>query len=314
MGLEASGCATQPVVTRTLYEDRSMWIRLEKNLYAEPADPIDASNGDDRNITAPALATWLKGFRVLTDRGVIGMTAGKEATTPAFVEQEILALTPHLAKALAKAKPDERVAYCFAADRNSEERYITTATLYVKKPYLYYKLDEYRTLVRVPSLSTSTSEACMTKPQPGYKTADRYFRLEYEPEDFVVGETGFFEKYGSFMAATIMNGRGEVVFRLSTLVSQNPPDKKAVVATPSHPVQEQALTAESASHASQPIPASIPTDAPLGSAFPKPAAQLKPARDASPSTAPAAQKTPKPMNRTKPKPSGSERQGDRQSP
>ena len=210
-----SGCAKQPVITKEIYQDRSMWVRLEKYPYPEPPYP-ETRPEEETSLSPGQLAAWLKGFRVLTDRGIMGMATGKGATEPAFVEQEILTLTPHLAKALAAAKPDEQVGYCFTADRSLNERYITTAAIYVRKPYIYYKLNEWRSLIKVSSLSTPTSEACQTKPQPGYKTEDRYFRLEYEPEEFVVGATGFLAKYASFMAATIQNGRGEVVFRLSS--------------------------------------------------------------------------------------------------
>ena len=197
LGSLAMGCASPPVITKEIYQDRSMWIRLEKNPYGDKTPGVVRTE-EETSITSGALAVWLKGFRVLTERGIIGMASGKAATDMAFVEPEILALAPHLAKGLALAKPDERVAYCFVADRNLEERYITTAFLYAQKPYLYYKLEEYRTLVKV-HMSASTSQACQTKPQPGYKTADRYFRLEYSPEEFVVGY-GLPEKFGSFMA------------------------------------------------------------------------------------------------------------------
>jgi hypothetical protein len=289
-GLLQAGCASQPVVTKELYQDRSMWVRLEKNPYAEPAETAAKSDkpSDETQLTAGALAAWLKGFRVLTDRGIYGMAAGKDATTPAFVEQEIMALTPHLATALALAKPDERVAYCFVADRNQEERYITTASFYVKKPHIYYKLDEYRTLVRVPSLAASTSDACRTKPQPGYKTADRYFRLEYEPIEFVVGEAGFFEQYGSFMAATIMNRRGEVVFKLSSLLPARKPSLPKTISSPqaaptplaqSSPMTDPASTVDRtlSPPPSSSGPAAVSTPAtPTGAALQKSAGDLSP--------------------------------------
>jgi hypothetical protein len=221
LGSLAMGCASPPVITKEIYQDRSMWIRLEKNPYGDKTPGVVRTE-EETSITSGALAVWLKGFRVLTERGIIGMASGKAATDMAFVEPEILALAPHLAKGLALAKPDERVAYCFVADRNLEERYITTAFLYAQKPYLYYKLEEYRTLVKV-HMSASTSQACQTKPQPGYKTADRYFRLEYSPEEFVVGY-GLPEKFGSFMAGIVENRRGEVVFKLANLTAK--PQKK----------------------------------------------------------------------------------------
>jgi hypothetical protein len=254
------GCAARPVITKEVYEDRNIWVRLEKNPYAgETAKAQPDAQGQKTQLTAPALAAWMKGFRVLTERGIVGMASGKSETEKAFVEQEILALTPYLAKALTLASSQERVAYCFAVDRNGNERYITTAWLFVQPPYLYYKLEEYRTLVRVPSLATATHEACLTKPQPGYKTEDRYFRLEYEPESFVAGY-GAVEKYGSFMAGIIQNRRGEVVFNLSNILPEQRPSPPKVGSPPKEP---SSSPGDLAGAAPQPRPLSVPAPATL---------------------------------------------------
>lgn len=213
------GCAGRPAMTRELYQDRTLWVWLEENPYTAKA----VVRRDAPATLSPAtIAGWLKGFRVLTDRGLYGAAAGKAATEQAFVEAEMFALGPHLAKGLAAAKPNERVAYCFSVDRDGNERYITTAYLYIEAPYLYYRLEEYRTLIRAKSPMASTREVCLTKPKPGYATADRYFRLEYEPEEFVAGY-GVVERFGSFMAGIVENRRGEVMFKLASLMPEPKP-------------------------------------------------------------------------------------------
>lgn len=219
------GCATQPVVTRTIYEDRSLWVRLEVNPDAEKVSPAAKVNSDDADLalTPALLAAWMRGFRAETDRGPIGLIFGKPGEYNAFVETEIASLTPHLAKGLKTAAPNERVAYCMTVDYTAKERFITTGWVHARKPYLYFKLVEYRTPVQVASPAVPTAEACRMKPIPGTKTTDRFFRLDYEPRDAVV-------KYGltpGLMAGIDYNGRGEVVFKISHLYNLKPPDKEA---------------------------------------------------------------------------------------
>jgi hypothetical protein len=219
-----SGCTTTPIVTRTIYEDRSMWIRLEEDPHLAKITPQPAGSGEaDVPLTSGVLAAWLKGFRVETDRGPIGMLLGRPGEYNAFVEAEIAGLTPQLAKALKAAGPTERVAYCMTVDYSAQERFITTGWVYVKNPHLYFKLVEYRTPVKVGSPAVSTKEACKTKPLPGVKTADRFFRLDYSPDDAVV-------KYGltsGLMAGIDRNQRGEVVFKLTRLFTLTPPNQDA---------------------------------------------------------------------------------------
>ncbi len=205
----AAGCANRPIVTKTIYEDRSAWIRLEINPDAD--DSVLASGNGQLLPSAATIATLLKGFQVEKDYnpGLLSFAMGKTYYSRAFVDPELAVLAPQLAKGLAEASPSERVAYCLAVDHSADERFITTGWAYIQKPYLYFKLVEWRTPVRVKSPTASTSEACQTKPLPGVKTSDRFFKLDYAPKTLI-------ETFGP-MDASIMNKRGEVVFKLAGL-------------------------------------------------------------------------------------------------
>lgn len=205
-----SGCTSRPIVTKTIYEDRSAWIRLELNPDAD--DSADLPSKDRPLPSAATLAAILKGFQAEKDYnpGLLSFAMGKTSYHRVFVDQELAMLAPKLAKGLAEASPTERVAYCLTADYSAHERFITTGWVYIKPPHLYFKLIEWRTPVRVKSATAPTSEACLTKPAPGVKTADRFFKLDYEPKKFL-------ETFGP-MGASIMNKRGEVVFRLASLI------------------------------------------------------------------------------------------------
>jgi hypothetical protein len=205
-----SGCVSQPVVTKTLYEDRSAWIRLETN----PSAGKGVGEVSAHDLSPPSSAIMkalLKGFRADKDynAGLISMAIGKTYFNDTFVEPELMVLAPQLAKGLAMASPGERVAYCLTADYSADERFITTGWVYLKKPYLYFKLVEWRTPVRVKSPATPTAEACLVKPIPGTKTADRFFQLDYEPKAHIL-------THGP-MGKSIYDKRGEVVFKLATL-------------------------------------------------------------------------------------------------
>lgn len=204
-----TGCASQPIVTTTIYEDRSAWIRLEINPDAD--DSVTASRD---GLTPPSSATitaLFKGLKAEKDynAGVISYAIDKSFYNRIFVEPELMVLTPQLAKGLAMASPQERVAFCLTADYVADERFITTGWVYLKKPYLYFKLVEWRTPIRVKSPATPTGEACLVKPFPGTKTVDRFFQLDYEPRNLIV-------THGP-LGESIYNKRGEVVFKLAGL-------------------------------------------------------------------------------------------------
>src|SRR5688572_19492332 len=141
------GCASQPIVTKTILEDRSAWIRLEINPYAD--DAPGAVTGDAPPVSSGTIKGLLKGFRAEKDYspGLFSYLAGKSDYNSAFVDPELMVLGPQLAKALAMATPSERVAWCLTADYSGEERFITTGWAYVKKPHLHFRLVEWRTQI-----------------------------------------------------------------------------------------------------------------------------------------------------------------------
>jgi hypothetical protein len=205
----AVGCAAQPVMTQVIYEDRSAWIRLETNPDADKS--VTASGNEPTPPSSTTIAALLRGFRSEKDYtpGVISFAMGKSYYNNTFVEPELMVLTPQLAKGLATASPKERVAYCLTVDYLPDERFITTGWVYIKGPHLYFKLVEWRTPIRVKSPAVATSEACQVKPIPGVKTADRFFKIDYSPKSLI-------ETYGP-LGGSIMNKRGEVVFKLAGL-------------------------------------------------------------------------------------------------
>jgi hypothetical protein len=213
--LAFNACAAKPVVTQTLYIDRSTWITLETNPYV--LDENAGASNDSVSAPSPAmLAALLKGFTTEKDYnvGVIGMAMGKAGYAQAFVQPEISMLSAQLAKGLAKVSSNERVGYCLTVDRSPTERFITTGWAYIRKSHLHFKLTEYRTPIRVSSPIAPTSEACQSKPVPGTKTADRFFKLDYEPKTLLVTDHGILGK-------DIFNGRGEVVFQLDRLTTSS---------------------------------------------------------------------------------------------
>lgn len=277
--LATVGCATQPKITKVLYEDRSAWIRLEINPDAD--EPVMASDNDPAPPSSATLAALFKGFQAEKDYnpGLLSFVSGKTYFNRMFVDPELMVLTPQLAKGLAQASPKERVAYCLAVDYSADERFITTGWVYIRKPYLYFKLVEWRTPVRVKSPAVPTSEACLIKPIPGVKTVDRFFKMDYAPKSFL-------ETFGP-MGASIMNKRGEVVFKLAGLDLTKLPGAGGQ--------SSGAVNSPNASEATrQPLPAISPTktdDSPM----PQPAARIQQPQLSK-------EVTPKLQSRTKPKP------------
>lgn len=213
--LSAVGCATQPKVTKVLYEDRSAWIRLEVNPDADRG--ASAVPSDSTLVPSSSrLTALLEGFAAEKDynAGLISAAIGKKYYNQTFVPAELAVLAPQLARGLAMASPGERVAYCLTADWSADERFITTGWAYIKKSYLHFKLVEWRTPVRVKSPAAPTSEACLVKPIPGYKTSDRFFQLDYTPKSLIV-------THGP-LGRSIYNGAGEVEFKLVEVAAFKP--------------------------------------------------------------------------------------------
>jgi len=207
-------------MTKLIYEDRSAWIRLETNPDAE-ADAAGTAAGDEiPALSSGTIAGLLKGVKAEKDydEGVVSFMVGKTYYTDAFVGAELMVLTPQLAAGLRTASPRERVAYCLTTDWSATERFVTTGWAYIKKPYLYFKLVEWRTPIRVKSPAVPTSEACSTKPAPGYKSSDRFFQLNYVPKAIIV-------THGP-LGRSILNGRGEIVFKLAELNSLLPGERQ----------------------------------------------------------------------------------------
>jgi hypothetical protein len=218
-----TACATtEPLVTRAVYNDRSAWIRLEVNPYAEEVSK-DTFPAESVTPSAGVLAALLEGFHAQKDSspGPGSWMLGKRSYDRAFAEAEILLLSAQLAKGFSMASQKEWVAYCLTADFSATERLITTGWAYVRPPYFYFRLNEYRTAVRVPSPATSTPDACRTKPVPGSRTADRFFKLDYEPKELVVTH-GIFGGTMFKSRGEIYNSRGEVEFKLEGLSTLKP--------------------------------------------------------------------------------------------
>jgi hypothetical protein len=211
----STGCSSGPMITKTVYEDRSAWIRLEINPDTEsgrPAGPTEATPP----VSSGTISGLLKGLQAEKDYnpGLISMATGKKSYNPAFVEAELMVLAPQLAKALTMAAPNERAAYCLTADIVADERFVTTGWAYIKKPHLHFRIEEWRTPVRVKSPAVPTSEACKVKPLPGYKTSDRMFQVDYNPKALIV-------THGP-MGRSLYNGRGEIMFKLDALAAAVP--------------------------------------------------------------------------------------------
>ncbi len=214
-----AGCTKPMVITKTIQADRDLWVRLERdpslpNLAPVPRGEYAALHD---GLTAATLSAWMRGFQVETDRGPVGMMFGRPGERSAFVEPEIAALTPYLAKGLQLADASERVAYCMTVDYSPRERFITTGWMRLSGPYLLFRIIEYRTPVSVDSPMVSSVEACQVKPIPGVKTADRFFKLDYQPHEVVVPQG----LTAGFMSGADRNAAGEIVFSIPRLLKQD---------------------------------------------------------------------------------------------
>lgn len=157
--LTSAACLSAPHPEAVIHQSPGLTVTLESLPDAE----LQATH--PLTLPAPTLARMLRGVQVVGDKSALdSFFDGTLKSTPVFTEQEIGALTLHLAAALSKAGPRQQVRFRLshpvspvayqeregAAVGSSQpapygpEPETTSGTLYAYGRSLYLTLDEYR--------------------------------------------------------------------------------------------------------------------------------------------------------------------------
>jgi hypothetical protein len=117
-GLFVTGCAgAQGKPQQIIYQSGLNVVRLD-------TDPVGSNNSHPAKLSATEIGTLLRSVRAWEQRNFIHrLFSGEADRTRAFRNDEIQVLAPALSKALAQAKPDQRVYLFKCSLRRSPRRW-----------------------------------------------------------------------------------------------------------------------------------------------------------------------------------------------
>lgn len=176
-GLAATGCAGAPlpVQGQLIFEQGRNVVRLEP-------DPGPGTNTHPITLTAGDLGAILRGVRVWERRNWFHrIFVGEAPKTRAFRDEEIALLAPPLAKALAQARPNERVSFHLSQATVEGEEETTSGWLFIREPILHLVLSEVHDR-HGPAPDISKYDRQM----PDVPAVSPAFHVTFEPEEYLV--------------------------------------------------------------------------------------------------------------------------------
>jgi len=178
-GIGTVGCTSKaPVkITATLEEGRDV-VRLEQAPNGGPySHPVQ--------LTPNEIKTLLRGVRTWERRNVIHeLLLGEADKTRAFRDDEIATLAPVLSKALAQAKPTDRVFFHLSRPTESGDEETTTGWVYIQGPILHLVLSEVHD-IHGPQPDIGKYDRQM----PNIPEVAGPFNVTFEPEEYLVKVT-----------------------------------------------------------------------------------------------------------------------------
>ncbi len=127
-----ASCASSPTFSRTVYEDLTVLVRLDRPLVQEQVS--GTSTGPIAELTAAELAELLHSVRIEPEISFLSywVLRKEPQPEPAFPNDDAELLAPHLQAALAKAQPSETVVFSLRRTREDGIPLVTTGGLLIQ--------------------------------------------------------------------------------------------------------------------------------------------------------------------------------------
>jgi len=176
-----AGCAIPAIPSRIVYEDPVNFVRLE-------TDPSVLAELPETLHSHPARLSPLEMTEIL--EGLLKqdrhnflqvLVFGEPPPEAVFRPAEVALLVPKLIDALARARPDERVAFYLSRPQTSIKREITTGGLYVRGHELRFIVGNHRVIYGIPAYGLVYDRRYPTMP-----TAPKIFALAFAQSGAVV--------------------------------------------------------------------------------------------------------------------------------
>jgi len=126
-----TGCVNTPTVSRTVYEDPILLVRLDS-----PPPLREVSGGSDQHVaelTATDLTSLLRSIKIQREISFISYWVLRSVPQPepAFPNDDAQLLAPHLLAALLKARPDETTVFVLRRTREDGIPLVTTGGMLI---------------------------------------------------------------------------------------------------------------------------------------------------------------------------------------
>lgn len=127
-----ASCASSPTFSRTVYEDPTVLVRLDRPLVQEQVS--GTSTGPIVELTAAELAELLHSVRIEPEISFLSywVLRKEPQPEPAFPNDDAELLAPHLQAALAKAQPSETAVFSLRRTREDGIPLVTTGGLLIQ--------------------------------------------------------------------------------------------------------------------------------------------------------------------------------------
>lgn len=177
MGL--MGCSTPQFTTLVIYDTPSAFVRLEVDRTVGPA-----GHSHPAHVSRDQMAAVLQGIVVIepVTRMPVYDDLSQPRRHPAFTEKETGMLAPILSAALAKATPEEIVAFYETKPSSGIRREVTSGGLFVHDDELHLILANYRSPTHYmadPGVADTTDDRLT----PLRSIAPQRGHLEFEPRE-----------------------------------------------------------------------------------------------------------------------------------
>jgi hypothetical protein len=139
-----TSCANSPTFSRTVYEDPTVLVRLDSSLFQEEVSRAPA--GHIPELTAADLAEILRSVRIQSEISFVSywILRKEPQSEPAFLNEDVQLLAPHLRAALAKARPNETAVFFLRRTREDGIPLVTTGGLFIQGNQLHVLLANAR--------------------------------------------------------------------------------------------------------------------------------------------------------------------------
>lgn len=203
-----SGCAIPHVPSRPVYEDPVNYVRLEQEDHFLPEWP-PTHHSHPAIIGSETLRGIFQGLVIQEHRiWLQNWLQGEAPFMPAFQDEDIALLTVHVADALSKAQPNERVTFYLSLPQTSTKRVVTSGGLYMKDDELHVILGNWQIVYGIPTYGMIYDRRYPMRP-----TAPKGFDLFFQPHEAMR------RAESSWIDGVLANGADEVVIDLRKIAA-----------------------------------------------------------------------------------------------